>query len=49
MSLSPPTWPLCLTPNQNNFFVFIFQIEFEYKSLVFNMFDVGGQRSQRKK
>jgi len=27
----------------------IVKIEFEYKSLVFNMFDVGGQRSQRKK
>ena len=25
------------------------QIEFEYKSLVFHMFDVGGQRSERKK
>jgi len=27
----------------------IVKIEFEYKSLVFHMFDVGGQRSQRKK
>ena len=27
----------------------LLQIEFEYKSLVFHMFDVGGQRSERKK
>ena len=32
------------------FYVFLtLQIEFEYKSLVFHMFDVGGQRSERKK
>ena len=37
------------TPPKITIFVFIIQIEFEYKSLVFNMFDVGGQRSQRKK
>ena len=30
-------------------FCLFFQIEFEYKSLVFHMFDVGGQRSERKK
>ena len=41
----PFTW----IDSQNWIFVFTFQIEFEYKSLVFNMFDVGGQRSQRKK
>ena len=35
-----------LIPNGN---LSCFQIEFEYKSLVFHMFDVGGQRSERKK
>ncbi len=29
--------------------MFLLQIEFEYKHMVFHMFDVGGQRSERKK
>ena len=44
-----PTWPYFFTPPKITIFVFIIQIEFEYKRLVFNMFDVGGQRSHRKK